>query len=126
MKIHSARSGQTLVEFALALPLILLLFFGALELGKLSFDFITITHAVREGARYAIINPSDSAGISSLVISSSPGVPSGQLSISTTQSSGWITVSIDYDWIPMTPIGTLLTGGAPSYIIHTQSSMHIE
>jgi hypothetical protein len=49
--------GQELVEFALVLMLLLLIAFGALDLGRLFHAYITITNAAREGARYGATNP---------------------------------------------------------------------
>jgi TadE-like protein len=60
----SSRSrGQELVEFAIVLPLLLLIVFGVLDLGRLFHALITITNAAREGARYGIIYPDDLTGI---------------------------------------------------------------
>jgi len=55
--------GQELVEFALVLPLLLLIVFGVLDLGRLFHSSITMTNAAREGARYAMIHPDDVVGI---------------------------------------------------------------
>ena len=54
--------GQGLVEFALVLPLFLLLVFGILDLGLAVFSYNSITNAAREGARLAIVNQ-DSAKV---------------------------------------------------------------
>ena len=43
--------GQAATEFALVVPLILLLFFGIFDLGRAVYDLATITNAAREGAR---------------------------------------------------------------------------
>ena len=51
------------MEFAIVLPLLLLLVFGLLDLGRLFHALITITNAAREGARYGIIYPDDLTGI---------------------------------------------------------------
>ncbi|MEO8274098.1 MAG: TadE family protein [Chloroflexota bacterium] len=48
--------GQSLVEFALVLPLFLLLVFGILDLGLAVYSYNSITNAAREGARLAIVN----------------------------------------------------------------------
>lgn len=48
--------GQSLVEFALVLPLFLLLVFGIMDLGLAVFSYNSITNAAREGARLAIVN----------------------------------------------------------------------
>jgi Flp pilus assembly protein TadG len=43
--------GQTLVEFALFLPLLLILLFGIIEFGIIIYDQVAITNGIREGAR---------------------------------------------------------------------------
>jgi Flp pilus assembly protein TadG len=52
----SRRRGQALVEFALIIPLFLLLLVGIFDLGRAVFAFNTLTNAAREGARIAIVN----------------------------------------------------------------------
>src|SRR5262245_1235700 len=54
--------GQSLVEFALVLPIFLLLFFAVVDLGSAVFTFNSLTNAAREGARLAIVNQ-DTASI---------------------------------------------------------------
>ncbi len=55
----SKQKGQTLVEFALILPIILLVFFVIIESGRLFHAYITVQHAARTGARYAITGQRD-------------------------------------------------------------------
>jgi hypothetical protein len=45
--------GQTMVEFALILPVLLLTMYGVMELGRLLFIYVATTSASREAARYA-------------------------------------------------------------------------
>ncbi|MHB0875764.1 MAG: TadE family protein [Anaerolineae bacterium] len=45
------RAGQSLVEMALVLPLLLLLVFGIIEFGRVFNAYIIVTNAAREGAR---------------------------------------------------------------------------
>jgi len=47
------KKAQSMVEFALVLPILLLLLFGILEYGRLFFAWISIENAARIGARYA-------------------------------------------------------------------------
>lgn len=49
-------SGQALVEFALVLPLLILLFFGMLDFGKAYNYWNDATHLTAEGARFAAVN----------------------------------------------------------------------
>ena len=51
--------GASVVEFALILPLLLLLLMAIVELGVLFWVNMTMQHAVREGARYAITGRKD-------------------------------------------------------------------
>jgi hypothetical protein len=46
-------SGVMLVEFALVMPIVITMFFGVLEFGRLLQSYVTIQHAVEEAARYA-------------------------------------------------------------------------
>ena len=61
---HSAgEAGQGIAEFALVFPIIVLLLFGALDIGRAVYAYNTIGNAAREGARVAAVNqlnPDDS------------------------------------------------------------------
>lgn len=48
--------GQSLVEFALILPVLLLLLFGILDLGRGVYAYNTISNAAHQGARVASVN----------------------------------------------------------------------
>jgi Flp pilus assembly protein TadG len=52
-------AGQSLVEFALVLPVLLLLILGAVDFGRLFSTKISLTNAAREGANYLARNPGD-------------------------------------------------------------------
>lgn len=47
--------GQSLVEFALILPILLVLVMGIVQFGFIFNAHITVTHAAREGARLAVV-----------------------------------------------------------------------
>jgi Flp pilus assembly protein TadG len=53
--------GQTLVEFALVIPLVLVLFMAVFDLGILAFQFNAISDAARNGLREAIVDQDCSA-----------------------------------------------------------------
>ena len=58
-KFVKTERGQTLVELALVLPVIILILFGTLEFGRLFHSYIVITNAAREGARLGAVGKSD-------------------------------------------------------------------
>jgi Flp pilus assembly protein TadG len=51
----SDQSGAALVEFAIVLPVLLVLIFGILEFSVMLYDKAMITNASREGARTGIV-----------------------------------------------------------------------
>ncbi len=53
-KLRRDSSGQSIVEFAIVLPLLLLMFFGIFEFGRFYFTKLTLQHAVREATRFAV------------------------------------------------------------------------
>lgn len=52
--------GVSAVEFAIILPILLLLLIGIIEFGWLLNGYITITGGAREGARLAVLGKNDS------------------------------------------------------------------
>jgi Flp pilus assembly protein TadG len=53
---RGAKRGQALVEFALVLPIFILVLVAIFDLGRAVFAYNTLTNAAREGARIAIVN----------------------------------------------------------------------
>ena len=53
---NNRRRGQTLVEFALILPIFLLMMLGILDLGRAVYAYHTINNAAREAVRVAIVD----------------------------------------------------------------------
>lgn len=50
------RRGQALVEFALILPILVLLLVGVLDFGRAIYAYNTVNNAARQGARLAIVD----------------------------------------------------------------------
>jgi Flp pilus assembly protein TadG len=55
--------GQGLVEFALILPVLLLVMLGIIEFGYAFTVYSSLFNAAREGARYGVVQPRDVVGI---------------------------------------------------------------
>jgi len=51
--------AQALIEFAITLPLLLLLVLGAMDFGRMFYTKIVLTNAAREGANYLAYSPED-------------------------------------------------------------------
>ena len=53
-RLTNFQKSQALIEFALVSPVLLLLLFGIVDIGRAIFYFDTLNHAAREGARAAV------------------------------------------------------------------------
>lgn len=67
-----AEGGQALVEFALVLPVLLLVILGILDLARAVSQENTLAFAAREGTRYAIVHGSNGSPAISCPIIASP------------------------------------------------------
>jgi hypothetical protein len=59
----SRERGQSLVEFAISLTVMMMLLAGAVEFGIALFQFVQLRDAAQEGALYGSIHPGDLDGI---------------------------------------------------------------
>jgi Flp pilus assembly protein TadG len=91
----TSTEGVALVEFALVVPVLLLLLAGILDTGRAVNAYVTISNASREGARYASLNPTaaPSAIKSSAVLPHAQQLDSGSINVSVTYTSANVTSS---------------------------------
>ena len=54
-KILSGEKGGSAVEFAIILPILIMLIFGIIQFGIAYNKYVSVAHAVREGARLAAV-----------------------------------------------------------------------
>jgi Flp pilus assembly protein TadG len=129
----SRQRGQALVEFALVVPVLLILVLGIVDFGWALRSWITVTNSAREGAHIGAVGASCEDIQQSTVGASAGLLTAGDVSVENCQgepgTSVVVTVTHDYSFV--TPLGTLVTtfsGGAlPSTITMTSSSdMRIE
>lgn len=59
---ESRTHGQSMVEFALIAPVLFLLVFGFVDVGRAYYQYVTLTSAVREAARFEAVNWSQKTG----------------------------------------------------------------
>lgn len=62
---HATSRGQSMVEFALVLPIFALFMVIAVDFGRVFFSYIEINNAAREGAAFGAVSPTDTVGIRS-------------------------------------------------------------
>jgi Flp pilus assembly protein TadG len=126
------KNGQSLVEMALLLPVLLLLSVAAIDFGRGIYYYSAIYNAAREGARYGIIDPTDTTGIETAVKKLTVGLDQDSLSITIIPNPpdpdiNTIQVKVDYSFELVTPIAKLFTTcGCGIIDLHTSSAMIIE
>lgn len=119
--------GQGLVEFALVIPLLILMFMGILDFGRAIFAFNSLSNGAREGMRLAVVNQSQTA-IQDKVRSASSGISASDVTTTFTpcsvpQIGCMASVTVSYPWLPITPIISNLVG---PITFTTTTSMPIE
>jgi Flp pilus assembly protein TadG len=129
MKSLKNHKGQSLVEFAIILPLLLLLVIGIIEFGMMLNSYLAINNAAREGARAGIVG-SRNDEIQNLILSTSPALDAQNLKITITPSDGsrksgdTLTVAVTYNYYFTIPIlGGIFNNAVP---LNAQVSMRIE
>lgn len=131
--------GQSLVEFALVLPLVLTIVLGMFDAARAVWQLNTLAYAAREGSRYAIVHgstsllplgPSNAAdpNISAVVRNAAVGVAS--VSVATAWPDGnndrQSRVSVDAT-APFVPLASqYFTGGAFKLTLRAGSMLVIQ
>lgn len=68
---RKSERGQSLIEFALTMALLLLLLSGLVDLGRAIFTYMALREAAQEGAMYGSVYPTMTANIEDRVMNSS-------------------------------------------------------
>jgi hypothetical protein len=79
-------NGQSLVEFALVVPLLLLLVLGAVEIGRAAYYAIAVVNAARSGVQYGAQNHTtagDNVGIQQAAVNDFPMLSLDNVTIDT-------------------------------------------
>ncbi len=69
------QAGSSLLELALLLPVLLLLLAGAVDFGQAYYTGIEVSSAAESGAAYGVLNPTDTAGMSTAALLDAADVP---------------------------------------------------
>ncbi len=81
-KARGKSPGQAFVEFALGLPLMLLIMLGTLDIGQVFIDYVQLRNACREAASYGARNPTKTPQIINRVYDHSPMMSDGGTTVS--------------------------------------------
>ena len=125
--IKGKEGGTSIVEFAITIPVLILVFMGIFDLGRAFFVAHALSQLAREGARYAIVNSDNTAAIVQYVKDHAVGVDPDQLNVTVTYpETHWIRVAVSYDFYPVTPLITQFLGGSDHVTLSSATEMRIE
>jgi Flp pilus assembly protein TadG len=113
--------GQALAEFAISVPILVLVFGIAADFSRAYYYDLALRDAAFAAARYAGLYPLDDAGIKNAAVNAAPSgvLTTGNVTISTPVVTGCdgsresgcpMQISVSYVFSPLTPIITALTG----------------
>ena len=104
-----------MVEAALALPVLLVLFMGIADVGRAFTTYVALANAAREGARYCALHPGDGAGTRDRVadeLGDRVAADTAAVVCPTVERGQAVTVTVSASLTPITPYGSQLAGGA--------------
>ena len=109
--MRGGERGQSLAEFALVVPIFLVLIFAIMDFGMGFHAYITVTNSAREGARLGAIG-APAASIVQRVQDTSESLDQAKLTVSVTNAQGTpgesVVVDVDYQYDLITPLAGLL------------------
>jgi Flp pilus assembly protein TadG len=118
--------GQSLVEWALILPALLLLLMVIVDLGRVTYTFSALTNSTREGARYGTIHPADLGGVASTVRHFAIGLDPDLITVTTDQpTTRTVRVATTYQFAVVTPFVSSFWG-SETVTLRSQTTMRIE
>lgn len=115
--------GQTVVEFALMLPVLILLLLLALDFGRAFLGWVSLNNAARVGANYAALHPNDSWGagtdyqtlmtenMDAINCTPNPNPPDAPVFGPTGDPGELVRVNLNCDFAILTPVVGAVLGG---------------
>jgi Flp pilus assembly protein TadG len=113
LQLRRSRKGAAVVEFALVVPLVLLLLWGIVDIGRAFYTLNNLASAVREGARSAAVMATDpTAAANKTIIKNTVATvftPIGPAlkpeSVFVTLANRQVTVKASYPFAPLVLVG---------------------
>ncbi|MFT5530457.1 MAG: Flp pilus assembly protein TadG [Candidatus Poriferisodalaceae bacterium] len=90
----ASADGQATVEFALVLPLVLLVLLSIVQVGLVGRDRVLNVHAARAGARAAAVDAGPAAVREAVIVAS--GLDPGRVTVQQSSSGSTVTVTVSY------------------------------
>ena len=124
---------QSIVEFALIIPIVILAITVFIDLGRVVYSYSALSHAVREGTRFAIVHPpgtvDEQNAIIGVVKDTAVGLDGDNITVSfpvlPIDPDYIVTIHASYSIAPVTPGLSLILGTGNVIDLETESSMQV-
>jgi len=124
-KIRYRECGDGLVEFALILPVLMLVLMGIVDLGRAVYAYSVVANSAREGVRYGICKPGDTVGMTNVATSFAIGLDPSLVTVSIdSPTSDTLRVAVSYDFHLITPLMAQALSGRSSLLLSSQATMY--
>ena len=102
---HRTR-GQSMVEFTLILPVLMLLIFGIYQFGQTYSNYIQVTNAARTGGRKALVSRGSATGVNDAIAAAKAAtwwLNTSQMTVTVSPAQPWtagqiVTVTVTYPY----------------------------
>jgi TadE-like protein len=110
---RSPESGTALLEFAIVLPILLVLCMGMLDFGRAFHTKSLLDQAAREGCRLAVVTAPDAALVTARVntVLASGGITPNSVTVAGPDAAHMVTVTVSVTFSFVTPGVFALVGG---------------
>ena len=122
---RNRQRGQGLVEFAMLLPVLMLILMSILDFGRAIYAYSVVANSAREGARFAITGPVNPDDIITVVQNAAIGLDMAQLTVSVTYPGEDLTrVEVNYTLLLITPLVSQIVSTDGSVVLHSSATMY--
>ncbi len=109
----NGEKGQALVEFALLVPIFLLLLFAIVDFGMGFYSWITVTNSAREGARLGAVLATQQQIVDRVYQTADLPNEATQMTVTVTNAQGQpgqsVVVKVDYKYDLITPLSGIVS-----------------
>lgn len=114
------------MEFALLVPLLIIIVMAIIEFGRLWMTMIALSGAAREGARVAVVTAPDQALVEAAVnnVLDAAGIAGAAITISGPDAENEVTVTVEITYTVIT--GSIVPGLDPNMQLVRSAVMHWE
>jgi Flp pilus assembly protein TadG len=120
-------AGQSLAEFALSLLVLAMVVLGLMDFSRAMLAHNTVANAAREGARYGVIHPDDTAKIKQAALALTVGLDNATVDVRR-PASNVVEVVVTHTFHPVSLFvaGFLDDGSGVGFTMRARSRMYVE